>query len=267
MVKVREDMTGWKMWEHGVSDSRLTIIKQVEDYITSNGKHYSQWLCECSCEDHNIIIATGYALKSGHTKSCGCIHKEGLIQIGKNNKKINKYDLSGNYGIGWTSNTNTEFYFDIEDYDKIKDYCWNEHILAGGYHTLEARDNDLKQTIRMQWLIVGKYYDHIDRNPLNNRKNNLRPALKNENGQNHKKFINNTSGFSGVTWHKKLQKWNARISVNNQRVHLGYFINKEDAIIARLQAELAYYGNEFAPQRHLFEKYGINSTFGGVLNE
>lgn len=38
MVKVRKDMTGWNMWEHGVLDSKLTVIKQAEDYV-SNKRH------------------------------------------------------------------------------------------------------------------------------------------------------------------------------------------------------------------------------------
>jgi hypothetical protein len=37
---------------------------------------------------------------------------------------------------------------------------------------------------------------------------------------------------------------------------LGYFINKDDAIKTRLSAEAKYYG-EFAPQKHLFEEYGV----------
>ena len=37
--------------------------------------------------------------------------------------KNNTYDLSGEYGIGYTSK-GEEFYFDLEDYDLIKDYCW-----------------------------------------------------------------------------------------------------------------------------------------------
>ena len=49
--------------------------------------------------------------------SCGCM----LHDI-----KGNKYDLNREYGIGWTSNTNQEFYFDLEDYDKIKNYTWLE---------------------------------------------------------------------------------------------------------------------------------------------
>ena len=249
MVKVKEDLTGQKF-------GRLKVIKQAEDYIDRNGQHYAQWICECSCEEHNLIIVRGSALKTGNTQSCGCIHTEALIEIGKNNKKYNKYDLTGEYGIGWTSNTNKEFYFDLEDYDKIKDYCWLEHTLKGGYHTLEAKDINTKEVIRMHWIIVGKYYDHVDRNPLNNKKSNLRTASKNQNNQNHKKFITNTSGFSGVSWHKRVNKWMARISINNHRILIGYFDNLEDAVKARLEAEAKYYG-EFAPQRHLFEEYNI----------
>ena len=43
------------------------------------------------------------------------------------NVKYNKYDLLGSFGVGWTTNTNKEFWFDLEDYDKIKDYCWAEN--------------------------------------------------------------------------------------------------------------------------------------------
>ena len=52
MVKVKEDMTGWIMSEHGVPDSKIKVIKQTEDYIKKNGQHVAQWLCECMCEKH-----------------------------------------------------------------------------------------------------------------------------------------------------------------------------------------------------------------------
>ena len=77
-------------------------------------------MCDCG----NKIVTTGNSLKHGHTKSCGCLNNEKRSLLGKNSKKYNKYNLNGEYGIGWTSNTNEEFYFDLEDYDKIKDYCW-----------------------------------------------------------------------------------------------------------------------------------------------
>ena len=166
--------------------------------------------------------------------------------------------MSGKYGIGWTNNTNKEFYFDLEDYDLIKDYCWCEDIGSNGYSSIRAKiPNTTKNTI-MAWLIMGeKFYDHINRNPFDNRKNNLRKATLCENARNHDISKRNTSGFIGVVWSKTNNKWRSRITVNGQRITLGFFENKEDAIVARLQAEFKYYG-EFAPQRHLFEQYKIN---------
>ena len=44
---------------------------------------------------------------------------------------------------------------------------------------------------------------------------------------------------------------------DGKEINLGYFDNIEDAVKARLEGELKYFGAEFAPQRHLFEQYGI----------
>ena len=86
------DRTNWVMAEHGVPDSRLTVIKRVEDRIYSNGNKYAQWLCECNCKEHNKIILTTGALR--FTKSCGCIQKEKASEHCKNFHKVNKYDLT-----------------------------------------------------------------------------------------------------------------------------------------------------------------------------
>lgn len=66
----------------------------------------------------------------------------------------------------------------------------------------------------------------------------------------------NTSGVEGVSFHRGSNKWRASIRTNGKRKHLGAFINKEDAIRARLKAEKEYYG-ELAKQACLFEKYNI----------
>ena len=259
MVKVKEDMTGWKMWEHGVPDSRLTVIEQAEDKVCTNGVRKAQWICECNCGSHNRFTVLGECIRSGNTKSCGCMQKEAAAKTGKNMwSKKNKYDLSKEYGIGWTTNTNKEFYFDLEDYDKIKDYCWIEDVGTRGYISLRAKiPNTSKNTI-MSWVVIGeKYQDHINRNPLDNRKENLRRADVNENARNHSLFKNNTSGFSEVCWNKKNNNWRVRITVDNKRIEIGSFNSKEEAIAARLAAEKEYY-KEFAPQRNLFKEYGID---------
>lgn len=187
--------------------------------------------------------------------SCGCLQKERSF---KANKKYNKYDLNGEFGIGYCSNTGNKFYFDLEDYDIIKDYCWNETVISTGYHALQARDVNAGKMIRMHYLFGCKGWDHIDRNPLNNRRNNLRMATIKENSINKKRYKNNTSGIIGISWESDRSKWKAFIKIDGKESRLGNFLNKEDAIKARLEAEAKYYG-EFAPQRHLFEQYGIST--------
>ena len=108
----------------------------------------------------------------------------------------------------------------------------------------------------MTTLLGCKGYDHIDRNPFNNRKVNLRPATIQENNRNRSLSKRNTSGYIGVRWLERLHKWIADIRIDKKTKHIGVYLNKEDAIRARLNAENKYFGN-FAPQRHLFEQYGI----------
>lgn len=89
---------------------------------------------------------------------------------------------------------------------------------------------------------LPKNIDHINGNKLDNRIENLREATTSQNG--HNTFIrkNNTSGIKGVSWSKKLQKWHARIRVDYQRIHLGYFDNIEEAVPVLELARKKYHG-------------------------
>ena len=176
-------------------------------------------------------------------------------------RNVNKYDLNlidehGKYGIGYCSNTNNKFYFDMDDYDKIKDIYWYEKIRKNGFRRIAGTDRETGKKILMHVLLGFPWYDHADRNELNNRKYNLRKASNQENVRNHNKQSNNSSGFIGVCFSATANKWMSYIMINKKNIYLGYFINKEDAIKTRLQAEAKYF-KEFAPQRHLFKQYGI----------
>lgn len=244
MIKVKKDLTGKIFY-------RLKVIKQDEDYIDKNGKHKAMWLCECLCEDRNIISVRGDSLSSGHTKSCGCLQSEKACQIGKLNQKHNKRDLSGDYGIIWSNNTNEEIYFDLNDSDAILKYNWN--ISKNGYVYTSIN----REIVLMHQFLGCTNYDHHNRNKLDNRRENLVPCTVQENARNGSIRSTNTSGFIGVYQRSDTKKWGAFIGVNEKRIHLGYFTNKKDAIKARLEAEAKYF-KEFSPQRHLFEEYGIN---------
>ena len=255
MIKIKEDLTG-------KTYGRLTVIKRAEDGVSKDGKQkFSQWECSCSCGNPQHIIVQTASLNNGNTQSCGCLRKERASSANRKRlKKYNKYDLSGEYGIGWTSNTNKEFYFDLEDYDKIKDYCWSEHYTRDNFSIIWARDCETKKLIKMHVLLGFKNYDHINRNELDNRKDNLREASSQQNVFNSSIAKNNTSGITGVHYDKKRNKWCAQIMINRKGIFLGHYDNKDDAIKSRLIAEQKYFG-KFAPQIDLFEKYGV------VLNE
>ncbi len=80
-----------------------------------------------------------------------------------------------------------------------------------------------------------KYVDHIDNNKENNTLINLRYATAQQNNQNRSISSKNTSGTKGVNWNKKAMKWRAQICINGKLIHLGSFLNKEDAVNIRIQ--------------------------------
>lgn len=229
---------------------RLKVIKEVEK--TKYG-HIS-WLCECSCENHTQTICSTNSLRSNKVKSCGCISIERLIKFNKENKKkYNTYDLTGEYGIGYTSNTNEPFYFDLEDYDKIKDYCWSKN--KKGY--IYTNNNNKFLTLYKLILNVSKNedIDHLNRKKEDNRKQNLIPKSHQSNMINQNIRSNNKSGVTGVTWDISKEKWHSYIGYKNKLIHLGFFDNIEEAIYIRLKAEKEY--GFLGANKILWNKYGI----------
>ena len=220
----------------GQTFGRLKVIER-----NGSDKHgKALWKCICECGSEKIVIATTSQLTTSHTQSCGCLQKE---RTSKANKKYNSYDLSGEYGIGYTSK-GKKFYFDLEDYDKIKDYCWEE---ARGYIIAPDKNNRSKN-ILMHRLVMNCTdndiaVDHKRHKTYDNRKTQLRICTDSQNNMNHAIRIDNTSGATGVCFDKKINKWYAQIKVKNKkRITLGYFTNFEDAVVARKQAEEKYFG-------------------------
>lgn len=252
------DMTGWVMKDHGVPDSRITVIS-FDGFF----KEQTYWKCKCECGHE--WSCNGAKVREGSTLSCGCLHKERTIEharelgylYGGHNKKYNDYDLSNDFGVGYFS-SGEMFYFDLEDYDKIKDFYWsNNH----GYAVARVYNDGSREYVYMHRLVVdvgdNEVVDHINRNRLNNLKGNLRIADNLGNARNASLAKNNTSGFTGVVEDKIHNRWIAQITINYKNKCVGIYKSKEDAVRARLRAEKEYFG-EFAPQRHLFKEYGIH---------
>ena len=68
------DMSGWKMWEHGVPDSRIIVIEQTEKRIDKPKMVY--WKCKCACGNPEKFIVASNSIRNGNTLSCGCVKAE-----------------------------------------------------------------------------------------------------------------------------------------------------------------------------------------------
>jgi len=82
--------------------------------------------------------------------------------------------------------------------------------------------------------------DHINGIRYDNRWENIRPVNRLVNSKNTKIGCNNTSGVTGVSWSKKRRKWEANIQGNGKNVHLGMFVDIQEAALARKKAEAKY---------------------------
>jgi len=116
--------------------------------------------------------------------------------------------------------------------------CKNHH----GYIVIFFKKK-IYQAHRLAWLYVHGYMppqqiDHINRDRSDNRLINLRLATHSLNNQNKKIQINNTSGFKGVSYDKKIKKWVSNIGINNKNNRIGRYENISDAIHARQIAEI-----------------------------
>lgn len=94
---------------------------------------------------------------------------------------------------------------------------------------------------RLAWVYVTGHWppneiDHINGAPTDNRFFNLREATTKQNGENRGKQRNNTSGYKGVTWSNKSQKWQAQICHHGKRKQLGVFTDPKAAHAAYLAA-------------------------------
>lgn len=228
---------------------RLTVIERAENHISKSGKTYVQWLCKCDCG--NEVVVMGQSLTANLTKSCGCWQKDFGHISGKGRKKYNTYDLSGEYGIGYTYK-GEGFYFDLEDYDKIKNYCW--YINSLGYvaaHEYSTDKSSKRNHILLHRVIMNNPYnmviDHINHNKFDNRKSNIRVCTQHQNTMNCKRPINNTSGVKGVRFNKINNNLEASIVLNYKTIRLGHFNDFNDAVNARRSAEEKYFGEYAYP--------------------
>ena len=145
--------------------------------------------------------------------------------------------------------------YEISDLGNVKNKTTGKIIksrIREGYFITDLRSGpNVRKTFKLHRLLANAFIenlegkpivDHIDRNSLNNKLDNLRWATASENGMNKKTQRNNTSTCTGVRFKKDKQMWCAEIKIQGKSKFIGYYINFGDALNARKDAEKIYFG-------------------------
>jgi len=120
---------------------------------------------------------------------------------------------------------------DPDDYRHLCKYKWYAMEMGRTFYagrSVRTKDGKQRQVAMHREILEvpdNTFVDHINRNGLDNRKANLRPATPAQNGQNRAKYDNRSysSKYKGVTRHREHQLWQAHIRVNRKPIFLGSF--------------------------------------------
>jgi hypothetical protein len=135
---------------------------------------------------------------------------------------------------------------DDEDYEKVSKLSWK---YTGGYAAHNYQSNGIQHSVYMHRLIMnarkGQFVDHINHDPLDNRRSNLRICTHSQNHMNRTKLPGKSSRYKGVTWNKQVGKWKASIQAKGRYLFIGYFDKEIHAGVAYDMWAKSSYG-EFA---------------------
>lgn len=140
---------------------------------------------------------------------------------------------------------------DDEDFDFLNKRKW---LAVNGTNAIYAGRNQWMNDGKMKTILMhrvilgakkGQLIDHVNRNPLDNRRENLRFCTASQNTQNRRMQRNNKSGFKGVIWNRRSQKFQANIMLSGKDYYLGLFKTAQAAGLAYARAAKKLHG-EFA---------------------
>lgn len=197
---------------------RLTVIREVK----SNSRH-RKWLCKCDCGKE--ITCFMYSLRTGNTKSCGCLRKD-------RTRQANTKDLTGQVFGKLTVLKKTD------ERDQTRSIIWLCKCECGEESRVASRNLISGETKSCGCLRYEKIFEVHETNIKKHYKNGVYiPGLKS------KLRSDNTTGHTGVYAVQKKGgiKYQAKIFIKRKSIHLGTYDTKQEAIKARKEAEKRYH--------------------------
>lgn len=137
---------------------------------------------------------------------------------------------------------------DDADYEWLSQWRWRVHNKPDGqiYARTSIKINNKWTTVFMHRLIMKPHphleVDHINRNGLDNRRENLRICTRRQNLFNAIGKIKSTSKYKGVSWSSGRKKWCVSIFANGRAINLGRYNNEIEAAKVYDQAAKKYFG-------------------------
>lgn len=215
------DLTGQRF-------GRLVVLQRVDNLMSSSGQR-TRWLCACDCGKETVVL--GVSLRSGNTRSCGCLQKDAVHQSNGTHyytgKRLHNIWRGMKARCYISSCSNYEFYG------------------AKGIEVCDEWRNDFSKF--KEWALANGYTDELSIDRIDPERDyepaNCRWITMKDNCRNRDKRprSTNTSGYPGVQWRKDIQKWRVVITVNRKVIQLGNFVSIEDAIKIRKEAEEKYW--------------------------
>lgn len=211
-----------------LTNQRFGKLVVQKRYSVNTKSGAPQWICKCDCGQTTIV--SGHNLREGKTKSCGCSRK-GI-----------------NATHGFTRNNFREKLYSV--WEGIHQRCDNPHNKA--YHNYGGRGIKMCSEWResyprfREWAYQNGYAEGLQIDRINNDGNyepsNCRFVSPTANAQNRRVPKNNTSGYSGIEYRPKQHDYRVVISVGGVHQHVGLYASLEEAVAARKEAELKYWG-------------------------
>lgn len=193
----RKDLTGQRF-------GKLVCLEPVDD-LDNSGQ--TQWLCQCDCGQK--CLAATHQLQCGYKKSCGCVgHPPRKDYIGKRFGMLTVVEYAGKRD-------------GMHRWKCVCD-CGNETIVG---QTL-LQTGKTKSCGCLQNSIIKENLKLCEGTSVTI----LESVGKHLNA-------NNTSGYTGVYWHRKTERWVASITFKGKNYYLGSYVDIQDAVKARKHGE------------------------------
>lgn len=232
----------------------MNLVNQTFEYLTvvalaSTGSNGNSWRCRCACGTERVLPQKRLLGRRGRAGSCGSTacawHKKLLSRAGKTPKKA-RCIITVEGGTAYVHLAGGQVArIDAADAVLVQAHRW---YLSHGYPTVSRahgmRMSRLLLDDMLQGAADGKSVDHLDGDPLNNQRSNLRICTHEQNMRNQKIHRDNTVGYKGVSLdaRRKCRPYKARIVVNYAEIHLGMYATAEEAALAYNEAAIKHHG-------------------------